>query len=75
MTNNSTSIGGKNSLSTFNIPQYTLNLLQSGFLVQQSVITDITNSPVVLGCNVTTTNRTVSILTNLTITCDRNHNG
>ncbi len=48
--------------------------MQANYLVQQNIITDITNIPVVLGCNISITNRTVSMLANMTIICDRNSN-
>lgn len=72
MSNNYTEIRAKNSLSTDDQPLYTINLLQSGYLVQQSITNLSNNDPVVLGCSVTMTNRTVSMLANMTITCDRN---
>ena len=73
--NNIAQMRGKNSLSTYDTPQFTLNLLQSGFLVQQAVVSIGNNQPVLLGCAVSLTNRTVGVLTNMTIICDRNNNG
>jgi hypothetical protein len=73
--NNIAMMRGKNSLSTYDTPQMTINLLQSGYLVQQAVVTLGNNQPVVLGCSISLTNRTVGVLTNMTITCDRNSNG
>lgn len=75
MPGNSASIRARNSLSTVDPPQFTLSLFQAGFLAQQAVITHGNNSPVVLGCSVELTNRTVSMLSNMTIQCDRNSNG
>lgn len=73
--NNYTEIRCKNSLSTYDQPQYVVNLLQGGFLVQQAVIVLTYNAPVVLGCAVTLSNRTVGATASMTITCDRNSNG
>ena len=73
--NNIAMMRGKNSLSTYDTPQMTINLLQGGYLVQQAVVTLGNNQPVVLGCSISLTNRTVGVLTNMTITCDRNSNG
>lgn len=75
MVNNRTTIKAKNTLSTYDQPTCTINLLQGGFLVQQSMISFSNNVPVIIGCNASVTNKTISFLTNLTIICDRNHNG
>jgi hypothetical protein len=75
MVNNCTEIVGRNSLITSVQPTYTLSLYQSGYLAQQTVMVIPYNVPVVLGCSVTVKNRTVSIVTNMTISCDRNTNG
>lgn len=65
----------KNSLSTYDTPQHSIVLLQAGYSVQQNSIDVGLNTPVVLGCSVSLTNRTVSMSTSMTVTCDRNSNG
>jgi len=75
MANNYTQILAKNSLSTSVQPIYTINLYQGSYLSQQTVITPAMNSPVVLGCAVTMSNRSVSMGGNMTVVCDRNNNG
>jgi hypothetical protein len=74
MTNNYTQITGKNSLITYIQPSYTLNIYQNGYLAQQATINIANNTPVVLGCTITMSNRTVSMYSNMSIICDRNSN-
>jgi hypothetical protein len=75
MVNNNVQLNAKNSLSTYDAPQYSIVLMQGGYPVQQNTIDVGVNVPVVLGCVVNVNNRTVNIITNATITCDRNNNG
>lgn len=72
MANNYTQIVAKNSLLTNLQPIYTLSIYQGGYLAQQASIRLSNNSAVVLGCSVGMSNRTVSMSTTMTITCDRN---
>lgn len=75
MVNNNVQLNAKNSLSTYDAPQYSIVLMQGGYPVQQNTIDVGVNVPVVLGCVVNVNNRTANIITNATITCDRNNNG